>query len=297
MPTMSRSPSAMRSLLYATLGLAVAVGAPAVRAEGSETHEKQAWRVLVFTRTTGFRHDSIPAGIAAVQALGTEAGFSVDASEDPAVFSASGLAAYDAVVWLNTTGAVLDAAQKAAFATYVQDGGGYVGVHAAADTEYDWPFYGELLAGAWFASHPAIQSATLHVDAASHPATASLPASFDMTDEWYNFRENPRADAQVLLVLDENSYAPGGGAMGADHPIAWARAIGRGRAFYTGLGHRSETFADPRMRSHLAGAIRWASGRGTDTVFLDGFEADTLGILRAVDAGHRANPGQHGAAG
>lgn len=291
---MPRSPSAMRSLLYATLGLAVAAAAPMppVHAQAAE------WRVLVFSRTTGFRHDSIPAGIAAVQALGAEAGFAVDASEDPAVFTPANLAAYDAVVWLNTTGTVLDAQQKDAFAAYVAAGGGYVGVHSAADTEYDWPFYGELLAGAWFASHPAIQSATLHVDDASHPAVAGLPANFDITDEWYNFGSNPRSDAQVLLTLDETTYAPGGGAMGADHPIAWARSVGNGRAFYTGLGHRSETFADARMRSHLAGAIRWASGRGHEPlVFLDGFEPAAQGILRAACSTHRANPAQHMAEG
>lgn len=289
---MPRSLSAIRSLLYATLAAAVAGPVPTAQAQ------VDTWRVLVFSRTTGFRHDSIPAGIAAVQALGVDAGFSVDASEDGAVFTATNLANYDAVIWLNTTGAVLDAAQKAAFADYVEGGGGYVGVHSAADTEYDWPFYGQLLAGAWFASHPAIQSATLHVDDASHPAVAHLPATFDMTDEWYNFRSNPRADAQVLLVLDETSYAPGADAMGADHPIAWARSVGEGRAFYTGLGHRIETFADPRMRSHLAGAIRWVSRRGeAAAVFADGFEADTQGILLAEPGVHRANPRPDGAEG
>lgn len=288
---MPRSLSAIRSLLYATLAAAVAGAVPPAQAQ-SDT-----WRVLVFSRTTGFRHDSIPAGIAAVQALGVDNGFSVDASEDAAVFTAANLATYDAVIWLNTTGAVLDAAQKAAFADYIEGGGGYVGVHSAADTEYDWPFYGELLAGAWFASHPAIQSATLHVEDASHPAVSDLPTTFDMTDEWYNFRSNPRADAQVLLVLDETSYAPGGGAMGADHPIAWARSVGKGRAFYTGLGHRIETFADPRMRSHLAGAIGWVSRRAEAVVFVDGFEADTQGILLAETCVHRANTRPYGAEG
>lgn len=264
MPTLPRSLSAMLALLYAMVA-GVGIVTPAL----AQTPQ---WRVLVFSKTAGFRHDSIAAGIATVQALGEDAGFGVDATEDATVFSAANLANYAAVVWLNTTGDVLDAAQQAAFADYVRAGGGYVGVHSAADTEYDWPFYGELLAGAWFASHPEIQSALLRSESATHPATSALPARFGMTDEWYNFRGNPRGSAQVLLTLDETSYEPGAGAMGSDHPIAWARSVGAGRAIYTGLGHRSETFADARMRAHLAGAIAWASGRSGTPVFANGFE-------------------------
>ena len=219
------------------------------------------FRVLVFTKTAAFRHDSIPDGVALVRSLGAAHGFRVDASEDAAVFSPQRLAAYRAVIFLNTTGDVLNASQKAAFRTYVRQGGGWVGVHSAADTEHGWPFYGQLLGrGAWFASHPAIQIATLLRQDAVHPSTRHYPASFPFTDEWYNFAANPRGAVDVLLALDETSYSPGDGAMG-DHPIAWCHPIGKGRAWYTALGHRSETYADAAFAQHLLGGILWAAGR------------------------------------
>jgi type 1 glutamine amidotransferase len=214
----------------------------------------------VFTRTTGFRHASIPDGIALVQALGAANGFSVDASENDAVFTPQGLSAYRAVIFLNTSGEVLNAGEKAAFEAYVRQGGGWVGIHSAADTEHAWPFYGELLGGgAWFVTHPPIQAATLRVEDRAHPSTRHYPARFSFTDEWYNFGINPRGAVDVLLAIDEASYNPGSGAMG-DHPIAWCRAIGLGRAWYTNLGHRSETYADSSFARHLLGGILWAAG-------------------------------------
>jgi type 1 glutamine amidotransferase len=218
------------------------------------------FRVLVFSKTTGFRHDSIPDGIALIQTLGAANGFRVDASEDPSVFTARGLRPYRAVVFLNTTGDVLNANQQSAFEGYIRKGGGWVGVHSAADTEYDWPFYGQLLGGAWFLSHPPIQTATIRVKNANHPSTRHYPASFSFTDEWYNFRVNPRGAAKVLLTIDERSYDPGIGAMGSDHPIAWSRAVGKGRAWYTNLGHNSETYTKPSFQRHLLGGILWAAG-------------------------------------
>lgn len=265
-----------RTVLYA-MALACGVGPAPLAAQ------EPAWRVLVFSKTAGYRHDSIAAGIASLQALGDAHGFAVDASEDAAVFHADTLGQYATVVWLNTTGDVLDATQQAAYADYVANGGGYVGIHAAADTEYDWPFYGELLAGAWFHSHPAIQSAHLLRADDTHAAALAWPAQSMFTDEWYNFRANPRSNVQVLLRLDETSYDPGTGAMGDDHPIAWLRSVGQGRAFYTGLGHRSETFADPAFRAHLLEGIVWSARRDGDIVFADGFEAASQGRLLAVD--------------
>lgn len=229
--------------------------------------------VLVFSRTQGFRHDSIPNGIVMLQDLGAQHGFTVEATEDPAHFSAEGLAPFDAVVFLSTTGDVLDEAQQAAFQAWLESGRGWVGIHAAADCEYDWGWYGAQVLGngAWFLSHPDIQSATIVRESAEDASTAHLPATFSFTDEWYNFRANPRLDATVLLRLDESSYSPGGGAMGADHPIAWKRHVGSGRAWYTGLGHRVETFADERFRQHVLGGLTWAIGREI-AVFGDGFE-------------------------
>jgi type 1 glutamine amidotransferase len=213
-------------------------------------------RVLVYTRTTGYRHASIPAGVACVRELGAAHGFAVDATEEPADFH--GLDRYAAVVFLSTSGDILDAAGKAALEAYVRAGGGFVSVHGAAATEYDWPFY-ETLVGAWFARHPAVQRATVHVEDRDHPATAHLEPAWTRTDEWYDFRTNPRARVRVLCTVDESSYE--GGAMGADHPVAWCHEIGAGRAFYTALGHTVESFAEPAFRAHLAGAIGYTTAR------------------------------------
>jgi type 1 glutamine amidotransferase len=216
-------------------------------------------RVLVFTRTLGFRHDSIPASITALQALASERRWQVTASEDPAVFSDDGLAPYDVIAFVSTSGDILDASQQAALERFVRRGKGWVGVHAASDTEYDWPWYGGLV-GAFFQVHPAIQPATLRVERHSHLASRGLPDSWQRTDEWYSFRTNPRADVQVLLSLDEDSYNPDTGRMG-DHPVAWYHHYEGGRAFYSALGHTSESWFEPAFRSHIAGAIDWAGGQ------------------------------------
>ncbi|GAA2353682.1 hypothetical protein GCM10010404_01860 [Nonomuraea africana] len=213
----------------------------------------QAGDLMIFSRTAGFRHDSIDAGIQAVKDLG----FKVTATEDPAAFTADNLARFKAVVFLNTTGDVLDAAQQAAFEAYIKGGGGYAGIHAAADTEYDWPFYGDLV-GAWFASHPAIQKAKVKVTDRAHPSTAHLSPVWERTDEWYNYRTNARTHAHVLATLDETSYS--GGSMGGDHPIAWCKPYEKGRSFYTGGGHTKESFAEPDFRKHLKGGLDYAMG-------------------------------------
>ena len=216
-----------------------------------------AYRVLIFSKTAGFRHDSIPAGIAAVRALGESHGFGVDATEDADTFADATLKQYAAVLFLNTTGDILTDDQQAAFERYIKAGRGFVGVHAASDTEYGWPWYAKLV-GAQFASHPAIQRATVTVEDAGHPATADLPAKWNRTDEWYNFRADPRADVRVLLSVDEATYD--GGTMG-DHPVAWCHDFGGGRAFYTALGHTKESYAEPLFLKHLLGGIEWAAGR------------------------------------
>ncbi|CAL9668788.1 hypothetical protein SUDANB176_07359 [Streptomyces sp. enrichment culture] len=264
----------MRTRLKAVLGLFTAAAlcltvpqstaaAPAaagqIRTAGAEARaaEDPAYKVLVFSKTAGFRHSSIDDGIAALRDLGTANNFSVVATEDAQAFTTGNLAQYKAVVFLSTTGDVLNAAQQTAFEQYVQGGGGYVGVHAAADTEYGWPFY-EGLAGALFHSHPAIQSATVEVEDRAHDATAHLGGTWQRTDEWYNYRTNPRTTAHVLASLDESSYS--GGNMSGDHPIAWCKDYQGGRAFYTGGGHTDESYAEPAFRRHLLGGIRWAAG-------------------------------------
>ncbi len=217
------------------------------------------FRVLAFTRTAGFRHDSIPDAIDAVQRLGSEHGFAVDATEDPHAFNDAQLGTYAAVMFLLTTGDVLDDQQQAAFERYIENGGGYVGVHSATDTEYDWPWYSALV-GTFFADHPpGTYLAAVHVEQPDDPATGFLPDPWVRVDEWYNFRSNPRLtpDVVVLASLDESTYS--GGTMG-DHPIAWRHAFDGGRAWYTAGGHTSESYRDPLFLSHLLGGITYAAG-------------------------------------
>ncbi len=211
--------------------------------------------LLVYTRTTDYRHDSIPAGVAALRDLGV---FDVDATEDPAAFERP-LDRYAAVVFLSTSGEVLTPAGRERLAAYVEAGGGFAGVHAAACTEYDWPYYGGLL-GARFDRHPALQPGRVVVEDRDHPATRHLPAVWEFTDEWYDFRTSPRPAARVLLCADESSYE--GGGMGPDHPLAWCRGQGAGRVFYTALGHAADAYDDPAFRAHLRGGIGWAAGAG-----------------------------------
>ncbi|MEU4745127.1 ThuA domain-containing protein [Actinosynnema sp. NPDC023658] len=214
--------------------------------------------VLVFSKTAGFRHDSIATGIQAIRDLGAANSFTVTATEDSSQFNATNLARYEAVVFLNTTGDVLDANQQTAFESYIRGGGGYVGVHSASDTEYDWPFYGELV-GAWFAQHPAIQQATVRVENRAHAATAGLSPTWVRTDEWYDYRTNPRSTARVLATLDESTYS--GGRMGADHPHTWCKTLSSGRSFYTGSGHTQSSYAEPGFRALLLGGIRYSANR------------------------------------
>ncbi|GAA3828731.1 lectin [Sphaerisporangium flaviroseum] len=247
----SHRPILRRLALTVALAAAVIPGVAVVPAEAA------AFKVLVFSKTAGFRHDSIPAGIQAIRELGTAGDFTVDATEDAGAFTTANLAQYKAVVFLSTTGDVLNATQQSAFQTFIDGGGGYAGVHSAADTEYDWPYYGQLV-GAWFNSHPAIQRATVRTEDRAHAATAHLGATWSRTDEWYNYRTNPRSTVRVLQNLDESSYS--GGSMSGDHPITWCHPQSSGRSFYTGLGHTIESFTDPTFRTLLLGGIRYAAG-------------------------------------
>jgi type 1 glutamine amidotransferase len=240
-------------------GLAVLIPiVPAAQAPAAEP----AFSVLVFSKTAAFRHSSIPDGIAAIQKLGAEHNFAVDATEDATVFNDANLAKYDSVIWLMTTGDVLNDAQQAAFERYIRAGGGYVGIHSASDTEYDWSWYGGLV-GAYFRDHPAIQQTTVKVAGQNTAATRGLPNNWVRTDEWYNFRTNPRRHVRVLATLDESTYDPvgyTGGFMGDDHPIAWCHRYDGGRAFYTGMGHTSDSYREPLFLQHILGGIEMAVG-------------------------------------
>jgi type 1 glutamine amidotransferase len=222
--------------------------------------QAQLQNVLVFTRTTGFRHGSIEPGVQALQRLAQENGFAVERTEDPADFTDERLARYDVVVWLNTDSEVMNDAGRRAFERYIRAGGGWVGVHAASATETGWAWYGQLIGGgAFFRGHPAVQPAQVNVEIADHPSTRHLPQSFTLQDEWYSFRANPRSSVRVLMTLSESSYGVGDLAMG-DHPIAWYHEFDGGRAWYTALGHPNELYTDTRFTQHLLGGIRWAAG-------------------------------------
>ena len=215
------------------------------------------FKVLVFSKTKGFRHDSIETGVAAVKKMGEANGFGVDATEDASLFTVEVLKNYKVVMFLNTTGDVLDDTQQKVFEEYIRIGNGYIGVHSASDTEYDWPFYAKLV-GAHFAGHPAIQKAKLNVVDKKHPATAHLPEVWERTDEWYNFKKPPEG-VNVLIKIDEKSYDPGGSANGENHPMCWYHEIDAGRSFYTASGHTKESYSEPEFVQHLLGGIMYVS--------------------------------------
>ncbi len=217
----------------------------------------QSFHLLVFSKTEGFRHASIEPGIEALKGLAKEHGFTLDATEDAAVFTDDGLAGYDAIVFLNTTQDILDEDQQKAMEAFIRGGKGFVGIHSATDTEYDWPWYGGLV-GAYFESHPRTQEATLDVLDQSHGSTKMLPRTWTRTDEWYNFKQmNP--DVHVLITVDEDSYE--GGTNGPGHPFAWYHTYDGGRAWYTLGGHTKESFSEDLFLQHVLGGIRYAANR------------------------------------
>ena len=223
-------------------------------------NEKCFKRLLVFSKTGGFRHASIKDGKIALLKLAAEHNYAIDFTEDAHVFTDANLARYDAVVFLLTTGTILDDNQKAAFERYIRSGGGFVGVHSASDTEYDWSWYGGLV-GAYFDrihGHSKVVKATIHVIDRTHPSTMMLPAVWIRTDEWYNFATNPSGRVNVLMTVDESTYK--GGTMGPDHPIAWYHEYDGGRAWYTALGHTSASYYEPLFLDHLWGGIVYAAG-------------------------------------
>lgn len=211
----------------------------------------------MLTATAGFRHDSIPAALAAVAAIAARAGdIVVTATENLADVNAARLGATDVLMFALTSGELpFDDTQKRAILEFVNNGGGFMGFHSATDTLYEWPEYGRLV-GAYFKEHPWVQQATIAVEDRSHPTTSGLGASFSLREEFYTFRSNPRPSVHVLLTLD----APSVGAQG-DFPLAWEQSIGRGRSYYNALGHFPETWNDARFQTQIAAAIRWTAQR------------------------------------
>ena len=217
----------------------------------------QAPRVLVFSKTASFRHASIEDGKVALMKMGAENGFKVDTTEDASAFNEQNLKKYRCVIWLSTTGNVLNPAQQNAFERFIQAGGGYVGIHAASDTEYEWPWYGKLMGG-WFDNHPSqpsnVQKGDFHIVDQNNPLTSFLPEPWVRTDEFYAYKSiDPHVN--VLITIDEKSYV--GGTMGDYHPMSWYHEFDGGRAFYTNMGHTSETFSEELVLKHIRAGLQW----------------------------------------
>ena len=213
--------------------------------------------ILVFSKTKGFRHKSIAAGKVALMKLGAENRFQVDTTEDASAFTLDNLKKYKTVVFLSTTGDILNPEQQTAFEKYIQGGGGFLGIHAAADTEYDWPWYNKLL-GAYFLSHPKQQNVDIIVWNKDHPTTSFLPNMWRRFDELYNYK-SIQPGIIVLATLDETSYE--GGANGRMHPFMWYHEFEGGRAYYTGGGHTDESYVEPLFVRHLLEALKWTMRR------------------------------------
>lgn len=225
--------------------------------------------ILVFSKTNGFRHEeAIPAGNAMLRKLAADNGWGYFQTENGATFSPAILARFDAVIFNNTSGDVFTPDQRAAFKGFVESGGGWVGIHAAGDNSHEaWPWYVDNVIGTHFTGHPLnpqFQDATMHVEDRSHPATHHLGPTLVRNDEWYSFDKSPRREGvHILATLDEKTYVQKGPfgqelSMGADHPIAWWRCLGKGRALYTAGGHTAASFSEPAYSGLIAGAVRWA---------------------------------------
>ena len=226
----------------------------------TEAPTKRPDLVLVFTKTEGYRHESIATGVKTLRELGRKNNFIVLRTESEEDFTAENLANYQAVVFLSTTGDILNEDEQTAFENYIKSGGSYLGIHAAADTEYEWDWYGKLVGG-YFESHPNnpnVREAKIEVLDKTHSATAHLNDTWLRNDEWYNYK-NLNSNVTVAMNLDEKSYE--GGTNGANHPIAWYHTYDGGRAYYTGGGHTNESYSDSDFKKHLLGAIFWCLKR------------------------------------
>jgi len=245
-------------ILFKKIFLVIALAAGiTLQSNNSPAAASKQKKILVFAKTNGYHHESIAAGMAAIEKLGLENKFAVDTTTDSLQISDANLKQYKVIVFLSTTGKVLGTEQETALQNFMRKGGGFVGIHAAADCEYNWPWYNKLVGG-WFKSHPKQQQAKLQVIDKNHPATKHLPDVWERWDEWYNYKDlNP--DVTVLIKIDETSYT--GGDNNGNHPMAWYHNYEGGKAFYTALGHTKESFADPVYLQHVLGGIEWAMGK------------------------------------
>ena len=222
--------------------------------------ERETPTVLVFTKTTGYRHHSIATGIRTIKQLGHDGAFQVVASEDSSMFRRNRLRDFQAVIFLNTTGDILNTNQQRAFENWYRGGGGFLGIHSAADTEYQWSFYGKLIGGAYFKSHPAVQKAMIHIQDAQFPATRFLPQQWERTDEWYTFRRAPNTTSGITVAAEVRLHQNDGPKTKEMHPTIWYHTNDGGRMIYTGGGHTKESYAEPFFRAHLKASIQWVAG-------------------------------------
>ncbi|PCE64439.1 ThuA domain-containing protein [Sediminicola luteus] len=218
-------------------------------------HEPQI-NLLIFSKTAGFRHESIETGVKALRELCSQNGIEVTHTEDARWFTKKRLKKFDAVLFLSTSGDVFNKKRQRAFKRFIHGGGGFIGIHAASTTEYDWPWYGQLL-GAYFDGHPEAQDAVVRVTDPSHLATTHLPKKWKRFDEWYNFRWIDKS-FHTLLTVDESTYT--GGKHQNNHPIAWCKEFNGSKVFYTALGHTKESYTEKQFLKHLLGGIKWVMG-------------------------------------
>ncbi len=279
----------LRKAVVGALSMAMAIPVMASAPVASAQQAVEPYDVLVVGKTTGFRHSSIDEATTAIIALGQANGFTVDVWDPVSTvagqvsvgqptrtlastpFTAQGLAKYETVVFVSTVDntnnldparpTLLDAAELAAYQGYVRAGGGFAGIHAATDSMHTVPWYGQLTGGgARFRNHPANQNAVMRVEDPEHPSTEELPRAWARFDEWYNFTANPRPAVHTLITLDESTYNPGPGTMGADHPLSWCQNFEGGRSWYEGAGHTEASYADPVFLQHILGGIEWSAG-------------------------------------
>jgi len=232
----------------------------------SETTKSEPLKILVFSKTDGYRHESIPAGIKAIQELALENSWDVFATEDSNQINADHLQQFDLIVFLSTIGNILNKEQQTAVEQFVESGKGLLTIHSGTITEPDWPWYQQAI-GTYFAGHPPTQKGKVIIENRNHPATQFFPDSiWETEDEWYSFKNNPRNDVQVLISIDESSYEVddnrwfnGAVQRMGDHPLVWYRKMGKGKVFQTAFGHTHEIFSNPIYRKHLSGAIAWTA--------------------------------------
>lgn len=209
--------------------------------------------VLLLTKTAGFRHESIADGVKLFEQHAAEWNIAVTSTESTSNFTTAGLKNIDLIVLLNTTGDIFAEAEQDALQAYIRNGGSLLGIHAATDAEYDWPWYGSMIGG-WFSDHPHTQQATCNIAQPNHASMAGLPLQWVRTDEWYNFK-GLQPDNNVLITIDESSYV--GGKHGTNHPLCWTREFDGGRIFYTAMGHTPASYTEPLYIEHIKGAVNW----------------------------------------